>query len=127
MLTATMKRYVACALILLFATAGIQASANAAMIGTDQVAQEATVENQRAELQTLFAREDVADQLSAMGVDPAEAQERVAGLSDAEVAQLLGQMEDLPAGAGALGTIALVLLILILLDIAGATDIFPGV
>lgn len=127
MLSAKMKRYMSCTLIVLMTTAGIQATANAALIGTSQVASEASVELQRDELRTLFAREDVAKQLSAMGVDPADAQERVNSLSDAEVAQLHDNVNDLPAGAGALGTIALVLLILILLDVAGVTDIFPRV
>lgn len=127
MLTVKMKRYICCTLVLLMTTAGVQASAQAALIGTQQVANEASVEVQRDELQTLFARDDVVQKLSSLGVDVADAQQRVANLSDAEVAQLHEQINDLPAGAGALGTIALVLLILILLDVAGVTDIFPKI
>lgn len=127
MLTEKMKRYICCTLVLLLTTAGVQASAQAALIGTQQVANEASVEVQRDELQTLFARDDVVQKLSTLGVDVADAQQRVANLSDAEVAQLHEQINDLPAGAGALGTIALVLLILILLDVAGVTDIFPKI
>ncbi|TNE87622.1 PA2779 family protein [Porticoccus sp.] len=127
MLTVKMKRYICCTLVLLLTTAGVQASAQAALIGTQQVANEASVEVQRDELQTLFARDDVVQKLSSLGVDVADAQQRVANLSDAEVAQLHEQINDLPAGAGALGTIALVLLILILLDVAGVTDIFPKI
>lgn len=127
MLTATMKRYISCTLVLLLTAAGVQASANAALIGTQQLASEVSVEVQRDELQTLFARDDVVQKLSSLGVDVANAQQRVANMSDAEVAQLHEQINDLPAGADALGTIALVLLILILLDVAGATDIFPKI
>jgi TolA-binding protein len=127
MLTVKMKRYICCTLVLLLTTAGVQASAQAALIGTQQVANEASVEVQRDELQTLFARDDVVQKLSSLGVDVADAQQRVANLSDTEVAQLHEQINDLPAGAGALGTIALVLLILILLDVAGVTDIFPKI
>jgi TolA-binding protein len=127
MLTVKMKRYICCTLVLLLTTAGVQASAQAALIGTQQVANEASVEVQRDELQTLFARDDVVQKLSSLGVDVADAQQRVANLSNAEVAQLHEQINDLPAGAGALGTIALVLLILILLDVAGVTDIFPKI
>ncbi|TNE83483.1 MAG: hypothetical protein EP334_00575 [Gammaproteobacteria bacterium] len=127
MLTVKMKRYICCTLVLLLTTAGVQASAQAALIGTQQVANEASVEVQRDELRTLFARDDVVQKLSSLGVDVADAQQRVANLSDAEVAQLHEQINDLPAGAGALGTIALVLLILILLDVAGVTDIFPKI
>jgi len=120
-------KLMSCALILIFTYAGIQVNAHADFIGTSQLAGATTTEMQRDELRTLFAREDVAKQLSAMGVDPADAQERVASLSDAEVNQLHARMDELPAGAGALGTIALVLVILILLEVVGAIDIFPKI
>lgn len=120
-------KLMSCALVLVLTCAGIQMNANADFIGTRQLASVATTEIQRDELRTLFAREDVARQLSSMGVDVVDAQERVASLSDSEVEQLYQQIQDLPAGAGALGTIAIVLLILILLDVAGVTDIFPKI
>lgn len=127
MMNTNMKRFISSTLIVLITCAGIQANAQAAMIDTPQLASEVSVEMQRDELATLFAREDVAKQLSSLGVDPADAQERVASLSDTEVSQLHAKINDLPAGAGALGTIALVLVILILLDVAGVTDIFPKI
>jgi len=36
-------------------------------------------------------------------------------------------MDEMPAASGALEVAVLVLLILILLDVAGVTDIFPGI
>ncbi|MCB1670584.1 MAG: PA2779 family protein [Gammaproteobacteria bacterium] len=65
--------------------------------------------------------------LADMGVDAQAARDRVATLSAEELEQLSNRMDELPAGEGALGTIALVLVILILLDVAGVTDIFPSV
>lgn len=122
-----MKRMVICTLMVVFTFAGIQSQVYAGMIGTDQLTTEVNVEMQRSELNTLLAREDVAKQLTAFGVDAQDAQQRVASLSDTEVNSLHNQVSNLPAGSGALGTIALVLVILILLDVAGVTDIFPRV
>lgn len=114
-------------LVILLPAGSLCSTVNAAVIDSRQLAQEQFASDQRAELLSLLAREDVAAQLSEFGVDPVNAQARVAGLTDAEVAALHQNIEELPAGSGVLGTIALVLLILILLDIAGVTDIFPKI
>ena len=50
-------------------------------------------------------REDVQQQLTLLGVDPDEAAERVAGLSDEEIQQIVGQLDELPAGEGGLGVV----------------------
>jgi hypothetical protein len=42
------------------------------------------------------------------------------------LASLSAQIDELPAGQGALETILFLLVIFMLLDIAGVTDIFPG-
>jgi len=54
----------------------------------------------------------------------AAAQARVAALSDAELAQLEGRLQQLPAGGGALGVIGAVFLVLIILEITGVIDVF---
>jgi hypothetical protein len=63
-----------------------------------------------------------------MGVDPQLAKIRVASLTDQEVMQLSDRIDQLPAGAGALETILIIggvfLLVLMVLDIIGVTDIF---
>ena len=121
------RKWVSYVLVAMLAWSGIITQAYAGMVGTQQIAQQASADLQRADLNALFARADVTQQLSALGVDPINAQDRIASLSDAEVLQLHDQISELPAGQGALGTIALVLLILILLDVAGVTDIFPKI
>jgi hypothetical protein len=50
---------------------------------------------------------------------------RINSLSQAELAQINARLDSLPAGGNGLGTVALVLLILILLEVAGVIDIFP--
>jgi septal ring factor EnvC (AmiA/AmiB activator) len=59
-------------------------------------------------------REDVQHQLVKLGVDPASAKERVNQLTDAEVAEINGRLEELPAGAG-ISTVDLLLIIIIIL------------
>ena len=96
------------------------------LIGTPQLLAP-SAEAQRDTVDTFLAREDVRKQFEALGVDPAEARLRVAGLTEAELAQLSGRIDELPAGAGAVEVVLLVLIILLILELAGAIDIFKKV
>ena len=99
----------------------------AEVVSTQDISHAVTMEVERQQLSDLLMRDDVAKQLHAMGVDPEKAQERVAGLTDAEVQKLYADIDGLPAGGDGVGTVLVVLLILILLDVTGVTDIFPKV
>ncbi len=81
----------------------------------------------RAGLVAWMERDEVAAALAERGLDPALAAARVAALSDAEVTELSGRIDALPAGGNALGAVALVLVVLVILDYFGVTDIFPWI
>ena len=101
-------------------------AAPAGMVSTQQLVQESRMDQQRVQVNDFLARADVQAQLQARGVDVADAQARIAGLSAAELAALSAQIDELPAGEGVLETVLFLLVIFMLLDIAGVTDIFPG-
>ena len=71
------------------------------------------------------------DDVDDLSVDPEEAARRVAGLSDEEIEQIAGRLDDLPAGEGALGAvigaILVIFLVLLITDLQGLTDVFPFV
>ena len=91
----------------------------AALVGTH-----AALDHQR--IASLLERADVQERLRAHGVDPAEARARVTALTDAEAAQLVSNIEQLPAGGiGIVGAIVLVFLVLLVTDILGYTKVFP--
>jgi hypothetical protein len=71
------------------------------------------------------ARGALVDKLVSLGVEHNSAQERVAVLSNEQASQVLAQADELPAGAGALEVLGLIVLILIITDLLGITDIFP--
>lgn len=102
--------------------------AKAALIPTAQTLSSDS-EQTRATLQAMLARSDVQTQLVAWGVDPLEAQARVATLTDQELQALSAQVEQLPAGGSTAATVAVVsliaFLVLLVTDILGYTDIFP--
>ncbi len=84
--------------------------AQAAMIGTDQVATTSS-QSDRSAVLSFVSRADVASQLQSMGLDASSAKDRVAAMSDGEVAYLAGRINNLPAGADTAGVILLILVI----------------
>ena len=98
----------------------------AEMIGTAQMLAPAA-DAQRERVDAFLAREDVRQQFEALGVSPADAATRVASLTESELQSLSSRIESLPAGAGALEIVLVVFLILLLLEIVGAIDIFPRI
>ena len=116
----------------LLCTASFTPAARAAVIGSEAaLAASPAGDADRAQVEGFLARADVRQQLEGLGVDPADAQRRVALLTDQEAAQLSEQIGDLPAGGigwlGVVGIVALVFITLILLDYFGVTDLFPWV
>ncbi len=101
------------------------APAQAALVGTGEVLSEARIEADRADVIQMLEREDVRTRLEAMGVDPADAQQRVARMTEAELAQLQQHMEQAPAGGDVLGVALTVFIVFVVTDVIGATDIFP--
>lgn len=103
--------------------------AMAALVGTERVFDAERVQNARAIIHGLMAREDIQAALVREGIDPREAQARSESLSDAEAVRLAGAIESLPAGGSSLGLIVgailLVFILLLITDIMGYTDVFP--
>lgn len=100
-----------------------------AVVSTDEAlaqSRAAASSEERARVQAFLSREDVAQQLTRLGVDAASAQARVDALTDAEVAQLDHQIEQLPAGGSSvLGALVFIFVLLLITDILGFTKVFP--
>ncbi len=91
--------------------------ARAELIGTQQLTEStapdsATFAKDRATLDSFMARADVQAKLEQMGLSQEVTQQRLAALSDAEVAQLANRINSMPA-AGALGFQEMVIILLV--------------
>ena len=104
--------------------AGFSTGVAAAVIDTQQALAMQAREQRVAAANATLAREDVRSAMIELGADPQQAQLRVASLSDAELTQLEGQLQQLPAGGSALGLVGAVFLVLLILEITGVVDIF---
>ena len=122
-----LRSVVFCIVSIAIVSLGFVPVANAGIVTTAQAIAASDREARIDDLNALLARADVADQLVAHGVEPAEVASRLAGLSDAEIALLHGNIEEQIAGSGALAVIGTVFLVLLILELVGVTDIFKSI
>ena len=95
---------------------GLPLQVNAGLIGTSDVVTAAQAAAARTSVSSFLNRSEIASQLQSLGLTAQAAQERVAALTDAEAANLAGQIDKLPAGAWSDGaTVAAVILIVFLI------------
>lgn len=122
-----MKRFLSAFLAASILFTGSIQAVQAAMISTEQVAASTstvTGDQDRARIISALSREDVQSALVARGIDPAQAQSRVALLTDDEASSLASKLDTAPAG-GFIGVIVFIFLVLLLTDILGFTKVYP--
>lgn len=113
-------------LLTAFVFVGFTQTVQAALISTEQVVAAGAAQQQRAKITMALDRPEVQAQLEKMGISPADAQARIAALSDAEAASIAHQMETLPAGGdGFIGALLFIFILLLVTDILGLTKVFP--
>src|SRR5688572_32169289 len=86
-------------LIVALVLSGFSSAVSASVITTQQAMSAEARTTMERNAQTSLARDDVRQAMLKLGADPVQAQARVASLSDAELMQLQGQLDRLPAGA----------------------------
>jgi len=86
-------------------------STQAAMVSTSEI----LADSNREKVLEKMERNDVKQQLIEMGVDPESAIKRVENMTDKEIAEINGQLEALPAGAGVSNVELLLIIIIIIL------------
>jgi outer membrane protein OmpA-like peptidoglycan-associated protein len=110
---------------------GLFQSVSAAMISTESIIHVDRGQSPRDYLNNLFTREEIEAILISHGIDPQEARDRIDNLSDEEIAKLVHEIDQLPAGEGFFEAfiivVFLVFVILLVTDISGYTDVFPFV
>ena len=116
-------------------------TAHAGMISTKEViepglesneASHQTLGSPRDRVKAVLARSNVRAEMMALGVDPKEADARIAALTDEELGRIAGQLDQLPAGEGfGVGSALIILFVVfgvaVMLDALGMMNIFPFV
>jgi uncharacterized protein DUF6627 len=98
----------------------VQAEVIGTLAGLQSAQRDADLERVNRALATAQARE----QLQALGVDQAQVEVRLAGLTDSELSTLADKLEQAPAGGDVLAVIGVVFVVLLILEAVGVIDIF---
>ena len=118
------RRCVVYSLCIAVVNVGSPLVARAELVGTLQAVESSTRAQDLAQVGGALAREEVRTQMSALGVDPAAIDARVARLTDPELRTLAERMQQMPAGGDALAVIGIVFLVLLILEAVGVIDVF---
>ena len=122
-----LKQTLAALLIVSTTHVGFVQTAQAAMIGTEQVAQASTAppaDDARSQLSEAFARADVQARLQALGVDSQRRPRARRRPHRRRALRLAGEIDKAPAG-GIIEVILFVFFVLLVTDILGFTKVFP--
>ena len=119
------KKVIASSLIFCITAAGFPMAAQASIVSTNEVITASAASSNLDTVRTFLARDDVRQAMQEQGVSPVAASERVAAMSDSEIAQLAGRVDQAPAGGEVLGLIFTVFIVLLVTDIMGLTKVFP--
>ena len=101
--------------------------AHAGFVSTEQA--RAVMERQAvlSEVEAKLATDNVRAAFLKLGVSEEEVAERVAALTDAELKQVNAELDKLPSGAGVIEVVGVVFIVLLILELVGAIDIFNAI
>ena len=105
---------------------GFAQVAPAGMISTAQMVDGETRADSLTKIELLLARDDVAKQMVALGVEPEQVMARLNAMTTAELIEFESRFDEQVAGGDALGVIGAVFLVLLILELVGVTDIFKS-
>jgi hypothetical protein len=125
----TLRKSAIFCMMIAFLSMSMQAPLMAGMIDNAELAMQAELQIQRDEVSAFKARDDVRSVLLDYGISSSDVDKRIANMTERELLQIQHQLADLPAGAdgGALGLVLGIILILVILDILGLTNVFPNI
>ncbi len=98
--------------------------ATAGVFGSDQVIADQQHQYNKQQVLSFVDNAQVQSKLIELGVSPADAKQRIANMTSAELDALNNQLNEMPAG-GIVGTILTVLVVVAVLDLMGITDVYP--
>lgn len=119
------RRSIASLLIASTTLMGLPMAASADIVPTEEVLSATTSVANRDRVLNFLNRADVRQGLQEQGLDAELALARVNAMTDAEVANLAGRIDQAPAGGEVLGLLFTVFIILLVTDILGLTKVFP--
>ena len=107
---------------------GLPQGSMAGMIGTDSLIEAQERQGQIDRINDILAKDNVRHQLIRFGVDPTNAEARVASLSNSELLNLENSLNGLnKAGAGLVEVFGIIFIVILILELLDVTNLVHGV
>jgi predicted PurR-regulated permease PerM len=117
-----MKKTILSSLLVALVSLLVVVPGQAAMVGTAQIQQDQNLLS--TDLQSIPQKRDwILQQLVTGGVDKANAELRVAAMTDSQIQQIYQRVDESAAGGNVL---LIIILVLVITELLGYTDIIPG-
>jgi hypothetical protein len=98
--------------------------ASAAVFTSEQVIANQQFNFNKQQVLSYVDSAEVQNKLIELGVSPADAKQRIANMTAEELNALNSQMNEMPAG-GIVGIVVTVLVVVVVTDLMGLTDVYP--
>lgn len=98
--------------------------ASAAVFSSEQVISNQQFNFNKQQVLSYVDSAEVQNKLIELGVSPADAKQRIANMTAEELSALNSQMNEMPAG-GIVGVVVTVLVVVVVTDLMGLTDVYP--
>jgi len=118
-----MKKTILSSLLVALVSLLVVIPSQAAMVGTAQIQQDQNLLS--TDLQSIPQKRDwILQQLVTGGVDKANAELRVAAMTDSQIQQIYQRVDESAAGGNSV--LLIIILVLVITELLGYTDIIPG-
>ena len=121
-----MRRITATVVSFVFLFTGIP-GALADVVSSAEIMQAEQYQYDRQQVLAYIDSDAVQAKLVGLGVDAASARDRIAGMTDVEISTLNAHMQDMPAGGALMNTAMDILIVFLVLDLLGVTNVFDFV
>ena len=123
-LSTEMIRIICFLIISLIISMGFISSVQASMVSTQDLVTASTTEQSRENIRIALQRLEVQEQLTQFGVTPDLVLSRVDSMTDSEIQELSGLIDQKPAGSGVIGLLGFVLVVLLITDLLKLTNVY---
>jgi len=117
-------RIISLLLISMMISMGFISSVQASMVSTQDLATASMNESSRNNVRIALQRVEVQEQLTSMGVEPNLVLSRVDSMTNSEIQELSGLIEQKPVGSGIIGLLGFILVVLLITDLLKLTNVY---
>lgn len=118
------NRIISLLIITMMISMGFITTVHASMVTTHDLATASSNAQSRENVRVALQRVEVQEQLMSLGVKPNLVLSRVDSMTNTEIQELAGLIDQKPAGSGIIGLLGFILVVLLITDLLKVTNVY---